>query len=156
MSLSKFESEIKIVPCSQSAAYARFSDLTNLSTLRDRLSDPAVVERLKGQVPEDKIEELRTYAEGMTFTPDTLTIASPLGAVTLRVVEREEPKLIKFASEGAPVQLYLWIQLLPHGDEAAKLRVTVGAEVNFFMKGMVAKPLQQAADGLAAMLAQGM
>lgn len=34
----------------------------------------------------------------------------------------------------------------------AKLRVTVGAEVNFFMKGMVAKPLQQAADGLANML----
>ena len=33
------------------------------------------------------------------------------------------------------------------------MRVTVGAEVNFFMKGMVAKPLQQAADGLAQMLA---
>lgn len=68
------------------------------------------------------------------------------------MVEREEPKCIKFASEGSPVQLYVWIQLLPHGDMACKLRVTVGAEVNFFMKGMVAKPLQQAADGLANML----
>ena len=50
------------------------------------------------------------------------------------------------------MQLYVWIQLLPHGDMACKLRVTVGAEINFFMKGMVAKPLQQAAAGLANML----
>ena len=47
----------------------------------------------------------------------------------------------------------MWIQLLPHGEGAAKLRVTIGAEVNFFMKGMVSKPLQQAANGLADILA---
>ena len=75
-----------------------------------------------------------------------------MGNITLRIVEREEPKCIKFASEGAPIQLYVWIQLLPHTTYECKMRVTVGAEVNFFMKGMVAKPLQQAADGLANML----
>lgn len=132
--------------------YNRFADLSNLNTLKERLDDPEVQAKLAEQVPADKIGELRSYAESMTFDSDSLQISSPMGAITLRIVEREEPKCIKMASEGAPVQLYAWIQLLPHGEGETKMKVTVGAEVNFFMKGMVAKPLQQAADGLANIL----
>ena len=152
MSLAKYESEVKIVPQSQSVVYSRFDDLNSLSAIKDRLSDPTVQQKLSEQVPADKLDELRKYAQGLSFEADVIHIASPMGNITLRVVEREEPKCIKFASEGSPVQLYVWIQLLPHGAYESKLRVTVGAEVNFFMKGMVAKPLQQAADGLANML----
>ena len=152
MSLAKYESEVKIVPQSQSVVYSRFDDLNSLSAIKDRLSDPTVQQKLSEQVPADKLDELRKYAQGLSFEADAIHIASPMGNITLRVVEREAPKCIKFASEGSPVQLYVWIQLLPHGAYESKLRVTVGAEVNFFMKGMVAKPLQQAADGLANML----
>lgn len=152
MSLSKFESEVKIIPQQQGVVYNRFSDLNNLSAIKERLNDPAIQEQISQQVPADKIEEIRKYAEGLSFETDAIHLSSPLGQITLRVVEREEPKCIKFASEGSPVQLYVWIQLLPHGEWECKMRVTVGAEVNFFMKGMVAKPLQQAADGLAHML----
>ena len=153
MSLTKYESEVKIIPQTQTVVYERFSDLNNLGTLKERLNDPEVQAKLSEQVPADKMGELKKYAEGMTFDTDSMQISSPLGQITLRIVEREEPKCIKFASEGAPVQLYVWIQLLPHSVYESKMRVTVGAEVNFFMKGMVAKPLQQAADGLAQMLA---
>lgn len=152
MSLSKFESEVKIIPQQQQVVYSRFADLNNLSALKERLNDPTVQEQISQQVPADKMEELRKYADGLSFETDAIHLSSPIGQITLRVVEREEPKCIKFASEGAPVQLYVWIQLLPHGEWESKMRVTVGAEVNFFMKGMVAKPLQQAADGLANML----
>lgn len=152
MSLAKYESEVKIVPQSQSVVYSRFDDLNSLSAIKDRLSDPTVQQKLSEQVPADKLDELRKYAQGLSFEADAIHIASPMGNITLRVVEREAPKCIKFASEGSPMQLYVWIQLLPHGAYESKLRVTVGAEVNFFMKGMVAKPLQQAADGLANML----
>ena len=152
MSVSKFESEVKIIPQVQQVVYDRFADLNNLASLKERLNDPEVQAKLAEEVPADKMGDLRSYTEGMTFDTDSLTIASPLGQVTLRIVERDEPKCIKFASEGAPVQLYVWVQLLPHGEMESKMRVTVGAEVNFFMKGMVAKPLQQAADGLANIL----
>lgn len=152
MSLSKYESEVKIIPQTQTVVYERFSDLNNLSSLKERLSDPEIQARLSEQVPADKLGEIQKYAEAMTFDTDSMQISSPLGQITLRIIEREEPKCIKFASEGAPVQLYVWIQLLPHSVYECKMRVTVGAEVNFFMKGMVAKPLQQAADGLAQML----
>ena len=152
MSLAKYESEVKYIALPQTEVYQRFSNLNNLSAIKERLHDPEVQNKLAEQVPADKLEQLVQYAEGMTFAEDSLSINSPLGQITLRIIERDEPKCLKFASEGAPVQLYLWIQILPHSVYESKIRVTVGAEVNFFMKGMVAKPLQQAADGLAQML----
>lgn len=152
MSLAKFESEVKIVPQNQNILFSRFNDLNSLSAIKDRMNDPEVQQKLSEQVPADKLADVQKYAEGLSFETDAIHIASPMGNITLRVVERDEPKCIKFASEGSPVQIYVWIQLLPHGDYESKIRVTVGAEVNFFMKKMVAKPLQQAADGLANML----
>ncbi len=152
MGLCKFESEIKHLSQSAEAAYARLSDLRHLEGLKQRLADPAVAEKMAEQIPAEKLEETRRYLEDLTFEQDCLTLRTPMGPLTLRAVEREEPKLVKLASEGAPVQLYVWIQLLPEG-EAAKMRVTVGAELNMFMKSMAAGPLQQAADGLANILA---
>lgn len=152
MSLSKFESEVRYMPQDVQTVYNRFSDLRNLEGLREKLSDPAVQEKMAEQLPADKIEEAKKQLEGMVFDQDSVQLTTPVGQLVLRIVERDEPKCIKFASEGSPIPLYLWIQLLPHAEVETKLRVTVGAEVNFFMKGMVSKPLQQAADGLANIL----
>ena len=152
MGLSKFESEVKLMSQDNQTVYNRFSDLRNLESLREKLSDPMVAEKMAEQLPADKIEEAKKQLEGMVFDQDSVQLTTPVGQLVLRIVEREEPKCIKFASEGSPIPLYLWIQLLPHGDFETRLRVTVGAEVNIFMKGMVSKPLQQAADGLANIL----
>ena len=152
MSLSKFESEVKHLPQAQEAIYARFADLRNLESLKQRINDPALEEKLSSQVPADKLADVRKYINDITFTQDSLQLSTPMAQIELRIVERD-PKCIKFASEGSPIPLYVWIQLLPEGECATKMRVTVGAEVNFFMKGMVSKPLKQAADGLANVLA---
>ena len=152
MSLSKFESEVKYIPQDVQTVYNRFADMRNLELLRERLQDPAVAAVMAEKVPADKLEEAKKQLESMVFDEDSVQLSSPVGQMTLRIVEREEPKCIKFASEGSPIPLYLWIQLLSHGEMETKMRVTVGAEVNFFMKGMVSKPLQQAADGLANIL----
>ena len=152
MSLSKFESEVRYMSQDVQTVYNRFSDLRNLESLREKLSDPMVQEKMAEQLPADKIEEAKKQLEGMVFDQDSVQLSTPVGQLVLRIVERDEPKCIKFASEGSPIPLYLWIQLLPNGEVETKLRVTVGAEVNFFMKGMVSKPLQQAADGLANIL----
>ena len=152
MSLSKFESDVKYIPQDVETVYNRYSDMRNLEMLRERLQDPMVLEKMAEQLPADKLEEAKKQLEGMVFDEDSVQLSSPVGQMTLRIVERDEPKCIKFASEGSPIPLYLWIQLLPHGEFETKMRVTVGAEVNFFMKGMVSKPLQQAADGLANIL----
>lgn len=153
MSLSKYESEIKYIPQPQETVYARISDLRGLQALREGLDNPDMAAKMAAHVPADKLEEARRYLEGMEFDADWLSLSTPVGQLRLVVAEREAPKCVKLASEGAPLQLYVWIQLLSHGENETKMRVTVGAEVNFFMKGMVSKPLQQAADGLANILA---
>ena len=130
----------------------KVSTMNNLKSLRERLDDPAIKEQLTQRLPEDKIEEARRQLNGMTFDRNSVSLTTPMGNLLLRIVEREAPKCIKFASEGAPLQLYLWIQLLPQTETSCAMRVTVGAEISFFMKGMVSKPLQQAADGLADIL----
>lgn len=155
MSLSKFESDIKHIPHPAQAVYERYADLRHLEALKTRLDDPVIAARLAEHVPADKIGEVRGYISGITFDRDSLQLASPVGQLELRIVERD-PKCIKFAGEGTPIPLYVWIQLLPEGEAATKMKVTVGAEVNFFMKGMVSKPLKQAAEGLANVLAAAM
>ena len=151
MSLSKFESEVKYVSLSQEEAYARLSDLNNLAVLKENFSRPEVREQIAAQVPADQMDKLQEYADALTFDTDTVYIASPMGQVTLCIVERDEPKCLKFASEGAPVQLYLWIQLLPQGEQCA-LRVTLRAELNFLIKQMVGKKLEQGVEEMARML----
>lgn len=150
--MTKKESEIKYISRPVNVVYERLADLRNLQILKDKIDDPQVQAMMASQVPADKIEQVRSVLEKMEFTEDSVAIDSPLGQVTLNIVEREEPKLLKFGAEGAPIPLNLWIQLLPTDELNSKLKVTIGAEVNLFMKAMVGKPLQQAADGLAQVL----
>ena len=67
-------------------------------------------------------------------------------------LESVRDKCVKFESEKSPVPMNLWIQILPVEAGQAKLKVTIRAEVNMFMKAMVAKPLQDGVDKLAEML----
>ena len=149
--MQKFESEIKQLSAPQVRVYEKFSDLRNLQALRERLNDPLVQEKMQAALSDEQVVEAKKQLETLTFDADNVTIQSPVGQVTLTVVEREEPKLIKFESAGSPVPLNLWIQIMSSG-EGSKLKVTIGAEVNMFMRAMVAKPLKKAADGLANML----
>lgn len=151
MSLTKTTSEVKHLSRPADEVYARLSDLRNLEALKTKFEDPEARAKLAERVPADKVEQIGEYVKTMTFTADTVTIQSPVGEVALRIIERE-PDCIKMAGEGAPIELYVWIQILPEG-EGSKMRVTVGAEVNFFMKAMISKPLAQAAEGLASIIA---
>lgn len=134
----QFESNVKHVPYSQERVYNKLSDLNNLEGVRDRLEQ--VKEKLDGKL------------EDMTFDRDSITIKVQGIALTLRIIEREPMKCIKFEGDKTPVPLNLWIQILPVGEEEAKIKVTIRAEVNMFMKAMVSKPLQEGVEKLADML----
>ena len=62
-------------------------------------------------------------------------------------------KCIKFEGDKTPVPLNLWIQVLPENEMNAKMKVTIRAEINAFMKAMVSKPLQEGVEKLADILA---
>lgn len=147
-----------MAPAPVDRVFAKLSDLSNLQSVQDRVSDPNFEEELRARVPADKmpdaekLKQIRESIRQMTFTSDSVTMpAGPLGTVTLQVVERENERLVKLAVVGAPIQANLWIQMLPSGAMTA-LKVTVGAELNFFIRKMVESKLKQAPDGIAQVL----
>jgi hypothetical protein len=131
---SKFESSVKQVPYSQQAVYNNISDLRNLEKVRDR-------------VPEDKVKDF-------SFDQDSISInVAPVGELKLRICDREEPKCVKFETVQSPVPFNVWVQVLPVDENSSKMKVTVKAELNPFIKSMVEKPLQEGVEKIADALA---
>lgn len=161
MSQTDFVSSIKTIPYPQQRVYDKLSDLNNLQALKDKLSEPNVEERLQQMAAEggesklvNAFGNLRERLEQLEFDRDTVTVGgSPLGNVSLRITEREEPKTIKLTGEGTPVATTMWVQLLPSGNDACKMRITLRADLNMFIRGMVSKPLQEGVEKMATMLA---
>ena len=135
----QFESSVKHVPYTQERVYTKLADLNNLASVRERLD--AIKAQAGGKV------------EDLSFDQDSLTLKVQGINLTLRIIEREPMKCIKFEGDKTPIPLNVWIQILPVSDTEAKMKVTIRAEVNAFMKAMVSKPLQDGVEKLADMLA---
>ena len=152
--MTKYESEVRVINNNINIVYERFADLRNFEAIKEAMNNPAVQEKIKEAAGKeaDKLDKLQEQVKDITFTEDTISFGTQMGQITLQVVERDAPKLIKFEGVGTPIAMNLWIQLLPVADYECKLKVTLGAELNFFIKQMVGKYLQQGADGIANML----
>ena len=129
----KFVSEIKRIPHKAEHIYGMLSDLSNL-------------ERVKDRIPAGKVQDF-------TFDSDSCSVSvDPVGKICFQIVEREPNQLIKFATTNSPIPLHLWIQLKEVAEADTCMKLTVGAELNPFIKQMVAKPLQEAIDKMAEVL----
>ena len=137
--MSKFESSVKQIPYAQTSVYEKLSDLSNIEKVKDRL-------------PEDKAKDLE-------FTQDSISVSvAPVGRIQLKIVEREEPKTIKFETVESPLPFNLWIQVLPVSateskEASSKMKLTLKADINPFIKGMISGPLQDGLEKIADMLA---
>ena len=127
--MTTIESSIRQIDYPQQAVYNMLSDLNNISKVKDKL-------------PEDKIKDLQ-------FDSDSITVSSPMGAVTMVSVDREEPKMIKFETKQSPVPFNFWVQVLPVTPTTSKMKLTIKAELNAFIAGMVKKPLQEGIEKIA-------
>lgn len=131
--MSQYESSVKSIPYPQQRVYAKLKDLNNIEGIKDKL-------------PQDKIKDL-------TFSRDEASVnVPPVGNVTLRVIDREEPKCIKMEIAGSPIPVLVWIQIIPNGEEASKMRVVAKAEINFMLRSMIEKPLKEGLEKIAEAL----
>lgn len=156
--MTKYESTVKKIYAPIGNVFAKLSDLNNLSTIQERLSDPAFEQVVRQQagdkVNDEQLARLREIVQKLQFDRDSVTTdAGPVGSLSLRIVEREDPKLVKFATENSPVAANLWIQLLPNGEEQCAMKVTLGADLNFFLKQMLKGKLKDGVERFADMLA---
>ena len=133
--MTKFESSVKQIPYPQAAVYRNLSDLNNLEKVKDR-------------VPEDKVKEF-------TFDTDSVTVrVDPVGLITLRICEREEPKCVKFETAQSPLPFNLWVQVLPVTETTSKMKLTLKADIPLMLRGMVSRPLEDGLEKIADALAQ--
>lgn len=123
------ESTIRQINAPQQAVYNMLSDFGN-------------VERVKDRIPQDKVENLE-------FDHDSISIKTQLGAVKLNIVDREEPKMIKFETSESPLPFNFWVQVLPVDEVTSKMKLTIKADINPFMATMVKKPLQEGIEKIA-------
>ena len=153
--MARYESKVKTIPAPQAAVYAKLSDLNNLAVLKEKLNDPEALERIKasGKVTDDQLQKAREQLKSLEVTSDTLSVdVPPVGKIAIRIVEREPEKCVKFESEKSPIPIKFWIQVLPIDETNSKLRLTLDASVNAFVKMMIDKPLQEGIERVAEAL----
>ncbi|WP_018109741.1 polyketide cyclase [Bacteroides propionicifaciens] len=131
--MSKFESSVKAIPFADELVFNKVSVLSNLEGIKDK-------------IPADKVQDLE-------FTDDSLTFSvSPIGKISLEVIERIPNSCVKYATTTSPIPFTLWVQILPVTENDCKIKVTIDAELNPFIKGMVKKPLMEGLEKMATML----
>ena len=144
--MTTFESSIRQIPVPQQTVYDKLSDLNNLQKLKERY------ELMKDNMPEEARKQAEKIKD-LEFDQDSLSVnVPPVGSIKLRVVNREEPKCIKFETEQSPIPFNFWIQLLPVTSTSCKMKLTIKAELNMFIKQMVKKPLQEGIEKIADVL----
>lgn len=156
--MSEYKSEVKTVFAPQQRVFDKLSNLNNLSVVQQLTENPDMRQRfeeqMEGKVSVQQLDTIVEKIKTLQFDQDSVTTdAGMLGNITLRIIEREEPKCVKFALEGAPLQANLWVQLLPASEEQSAMRITLRADLNFFLKQMLGNKLQEGVNGLAQMLA---
>ena len=128
--MTSFEITVKTIPASIGKVFAMLSDLSNLERIRDR-------------IPEDKIQHFTCDKDNCSFS------VNPIGKIAIRVVEREPEKTIKFETCESPIPFFIWIQLLPTPEDNTAMKLTLRAELNPFIKGMISKQLQDGINKIA-------
>ena len=133
--MTEFISEIKTIPYGNQIIYETLADLNNL-------------EKLKNRIPADKIEDF-------TFDSDSCSFSiNPVGKVRFCIINREPLKTIKLAADQSPIEVNMWIQLKETGEQETKMKLTIKASLNPFIKPMISKPLQDGINQIAEILAR--
>ena len=133
---SKYESKIGQIPYNDQLVYSVLSNLENLQRFMDA-------------IPQDKVKELEITPDAIRMKIDGLA-----QKFTIRIVEKEEYKLIKFGAESLPIPLNIWIQLKQVADMDTRIRITIKTDMPAMFKMMFDKKMQQGLDQAIDMLCQ--
>ena len=136
MSEAKYESKVSSIPCDARTVYQSLGNLENLNRVRDF-------------IPQDKVQELEIASDSIRMKVDGLG-----QKITIRIVDREENKMLKFGLDNIPMQANFWIQLVEVNPTDTRIRLTLHADIPFMFKMMLDKKIQTGLDQASEMLAK--
>ena len=134
--MNTYESHIAKVAADASAIYAVISDLRNL-------------ERVRGLIPQDKVQEFETDADYVRLKVDGLG-----QKIIIRIVDRIENDTVKFGIENLPMDGNFWIQVKQVAPRDSRIKLTLKAELPMMIAMMAGKKIQEGIDQAADMMAQ--
>lgn len=149
MSETKIVSEVYKIDSTIESVYAFLSDFNRIGAIVDMAQKMGAVQQM------DQVKQISEKIEDIRFTKDTCTfVVKGLGEMAVKILEKEEPKLIKFGGDGnLPFEFYLWIQLLENGPYDTRMRITFEGHMNMvikmMLKGKLEKGINQLAEGLS-------
>ncbi len=133
---SKYESKIGQIPYNDQLVYSVLSNLENLQRFMDA-------------IPQDKVKELEITPDAIRMKIDGLA-----QKFTIRIVEKEEYKTIKFGVDNLPMDVNMWIQLKQVAEQDTRIKLTIKADIPMMFRMMFEKKLQQGLDQAVDMLCQ--
>ena len=136
MAATKYESKIGQIPHEDKVVYAVLSNLENL-------------QRFSEMIPKDKVKEMEITADYIRIKIDGMA-----QKFTIRIVEKEEYKTIKFGVDNLPMDINMWIQLKQMAEQDTRIKLTIKADIPMMFRMMFEKKLQQGLDQAVDMLCQ--
>lgn len=133
---AKYESKIGQIPYNDQVVYTVLSNLEN-------------IQRFADAIPKDKVKELNITADSIQIKVEGLA-----QKFTIRIVEKEEYKTIKFGVDNLPMEVNMWIQLKQMAEQDTRIKLTIKAEIPMMFRMMFEKKLQQGLDQAVDMLCQ--
>jgi uncharacterized protein YqkB len=134
--MTTYESDIKTISSNEEVVFGLLSDLNNLQKIKENANLT------------DKVKDLQFDADSCSFAVEGL------GKMGFRIVEREQFKTVKLASEHAPVEVNVWIQLKQIAENETAMKLTMKAELPSMIKMMVDKKLKEGINAIAEVLAK--
>jgi hypothetical protein len=145
MSTSKYISNTKVIDHNQQIVFDYLSNFENLGTYLNS----GLLENIAQKFPQVTISEFKSDRDSCQFH------ISNYGFAEIYIVDREPHKTIKVKSQGGlPVDLTLWIQLMPAGAFQTKMRLTLHAHMNMMVKMVVGDRLEDGVNQLAQTLSE--
>ena len=134
--MNTYESKQKQLFVSQIEAYNKLSDLKNIEPY---------VSAIKQQF-QDKIQDISIDSNYISLSVENIN-------VVFKIIDREEYKTIKFAVDSIPLSANMWIQLKEISEMETRMKLTIKADIPFFLKPMVGDKLEKGIDEIANAIA---
>lgn len=135
--MSTFKSTERTVPAERTLVY-------------QRLSNPEGFKELSKNVP----ESMRQQVGDIRIEGDTITLnAKPVGDVSFRIAKGVENERICLETVSSPLPFNINVFLADDSAETTKAHVEISIDLNPIIKSMFAKPLQEAAEKFADLIA---
>lgn len=139
--MTTYESSIHIISSPEEEIFNLVSDLSNFQKLRD-------VNIAEAEQIGNKLKDIQFEKDLLSFRVDGF------GKMSMRIVEREPFKTIKFAGENTPISVNFWIQLKQVAESDTRMKLTLKADIPTMFKMMIDKRLKEGINTMADVIAK--